>query len=204
LTGRINQKRRTRRALLDAAVQLIQAGHAPAIAQVAEAALVSTATAYRYFPNTHALVLEVANRDAAQRIDTVVAALPDDPEQGIDVLVGAIAGFQLENEALWRGVLKARLQRCHTRAEALEHESIPVRGGCQLHAVRAALAPLSESLGPLRYRRLVMATMVVCGTEAMVAARDACALDPREAREVIQWAARAMLRSAIHEHYGDT
>jgi AcrR family transcriptional regulator len=204
LTGRTNQKRRTRRALLDAAVQLIQAGHAPAIAQVAEAALVSTATAYRYFPNTHALVLEVANREAAQRIDAVVAALPDDPEQRIEVLVGAIAGFQLENEALWRGVLNARLQRCPTRAEALEHEPIPVRSGGQLHAVRAALAPLSESLGPQRYRRLVMATMVVCGTEAMVAARDACALEPIEAREVIQWAARAMLRSAVHEHNGDT
>jgi hypothetical protein len=49
-----------------------------------------------------------------------------------------------------------------------------------------------------------MATMVVCGTEAMVAARDACVLEPIEAREVIQWAARAMLRSAVHEHDGDT
>jgi AcrR family transcriptional regulator len=204
LTGRTNQKRRTRRALLDAAAQLIQAGHAPAIAEVAEAALVSTATAYRYFPSTHALVLEVASREAAQRIDAAVAALPDDPEQRIEVLVGAIAGFQLENEALWRGVLNARLQRGHTQVNALEHERISVRGDCQLHTVRAALAPLSESLGPQRYRRLVMATILVCGTEAMVAARDACALDPREAREVIQWAARAILRSAVHEHSGDT
>jgi AcrR family transcriptional regulator len=204
LTGRTNQKHRTRRALLDAAVQLIHAGHTPATAQVAETAQVSTATAYRYFSNTHALVLEVANRESAQRIDALVAALPDDPEQRIEMLVGAIAGFQLEHEALWRGVLDARLQRCRPRAEALEHEHKPVRGGARLHAVRAALAPLSESLGAQRYRQLVMATMVVCGAEAMVAARDACALEPVEAREVIQWAARAMLRSAVHEHYGDT
>jgi hypothetical protein len=72
-----------------------------------------------------------------------------------------------------------------------------------LQAVYAALAPLSESLGPRRYRRLVMATMMVCGIEAVIAAREACALEPTEAREVIQWAARALLRTAVQDRGGD-
>ena len=201
MTGRSNQKRRTRRALLDAAALLVRAGHTPTVADVAEAALVSPATVYRYFPSMRALVLEVASREAAQRIEEVVAALPADPEQRIDALVGAIAGFHLDNEALWRGVLNASLER-PGQTEMFEHEPIP--NDRRLHAVQIALAPLAESLGSRRYRQLVMATVVVSGVEAMVAARDACALERGEAREVIRWAAGALLRTAVHDRCGDS
>jgi AcrR family transcriptional regulator len=203
LTARSNQKRRTRRALLDAAALLVRAGQTPTIADVAEAALVSPATVYRYFPSMRALVLEVAGREAAQRIDHVVASLPADPEQRIDALVGAIAELHLDNEVLWRGVLSASLER-PGQAEALEQEHDPLEGNRQLHAVQSALAPLAESLGSRRYRQLVMATVVVSGVEAMVAARDACALERGEAREVIRWAAGALLRTAIQDCCGDS
>ena len=41
-----------------------------------------------------------------------------------------------------------------------------------------------------------MATMLVCGMEALVAARDACGLEPDEATEVMRWAAQALLQAA--------
>jgi len=196
LTARSNQKRRTRRALLDAAALLVRDGRTPTIADVAEVALVSPATVYRYFPSMRALVLEVASEEAAQRIEHMVAALPADPEQRIDALVGGIAGFHLDNEALWRGVLNASLER-PGQSETFEPESIP--DDRRLHAVQVALAPLAESLGSRRYRQLVMATVVVSGVEAMVAARDACAMGRGEAREVLRWAAGALLRTALQE-----
>jgi AcrR family transcriptional regulator len=49
-TGRVNQKRRTRAAIVESAKELLQQGTTPTVAQAAEAALVSRTTAYRYFP----------------------------------------------------------------------------------------------------------------------------------------------------------
>ena len=46
-TGRPNQKRRTRKALLQAASRLMAQGRKPGLEEVAEEALVSRATAYR-------------------------------------------------------------------------------------------------------------------------------------------------------------
>ena len=64
--GRMNQKRRTRQALVLAAAEFVQRGETPTVAQVAEAALIAKSSAYRYLPtqeSTHATAhLEIANR----------------------------------------------------------------------------------------------------------------------------------------------
>jgi hypothetical protein len=44
-----------------------------------------------------------------------------------------------------------------------------------------------------------MATMLVCGLEALVAARDACGLEPDEAIGVMRWAAGGLLQVAVTE-----
>src|SRR4051812_37137151 len=56
--GRMNQKRRTRAALMTAAAEFVRRGETPSILQVADAALVSKSTAYRYFPSQDALLAE--------------------------------------------------------------------------------------------------------------------------------------------------
>ncbi|WP_051581121.1 TetR/AcrR family transcriptional regulator [Pseudonocardia acaciae] len=200
MATRDNQKQRTRRALIDAAVRLATEGRSPTIPEVAEEALVSTATAYRYFSNTRELMFEVAARQAQPRIEDLVEALPAGPEERIDVLVARIAEFQLESEPLWRAVLGATLERWFAEAEVAESERVPVRGSQRLDAVTAALAPLRDTLPSEELRRLTMATMLVCGVEAMVAARDACGLEPAEAKETMRWAARALQRAALHDH----
>ena len=50
--GRVNQKMRTRRALIEAARELVRQGERPTVAKAAKLALVSDATAYRYFPTS--------------------------------------------------------------------------------------------------------------------------------------------------------
>ena len=75
LAGRTNQKQRTRHALVDAAKALAANGRPLTIADVAEAAQVSVATAYRYFSNPNDLVLEAAT----PRVPQIMADLPDDP-----------------------------------------------------------------------------------------------------------------------------
>ena len=54
--GRPNQKTRTRKDLLQAAARLMKQGGPPTLEEVAEEALVSRATAYRYFPSVEAPV----------------------------------------------------------------------------------------------------------------------------------------------------
>ncbi len=58
--GRPNQKTRTRKDLLQAAARLMKQGRTPTLEEVAEEALVSRATAYRYFPSVEALMVEAA------------------------------------------------------------------------------------------------------------------------------------------------
>ena len=52
---------RTRKLMLETAVALMQAGQTPSVSDVAEAAEVSRATAYRYFPSQAALVHAVVD-----------------------------------------------------------------------------------------------------------------------------------------------
>jgi hypothetical protein len=132
--------------------------------------------------------------EAQPKIDEVLAGLPADPEQRIDELVSTVAGFQLENEALWLAVLGATVERRLAELEVPERDRVPVRGGHRMDAVRTALAPLAETLPAEQQRRLTMATMLVCGVEAMSSCRLACGLDPEETAEVMRWAARALQR----------
>ena len=55
-TGRTNQKARTRDALIAAARQLLAEGVTPTLEAAAAEASVGRTTAYRYFPNSRALL----------------------------------------------------------------------------------------------------------------------------------------------------
>jgi AcrR family transcriptional regulator len=197
VAGRTNQKQRTRQALIDAAKALAENGRSLTIADVAEAAQVSTATAYRYFSNPNDLVLEAAVRAAP--VSKIMADLPADPADRIDEVVRRLAEFQFGDEALWRAMLRANLERWAQQAALEREERVPIRGRARMDMVQEALAPLAEKLAPELHRRLIMATMLVCGMEALVAARDACGLEPDEAIKVMRWAAQALVQVALRD-----
>ena len=86
--GRANQKGRTRAALVTAARDMVARGVTPSVGDAADAASISRATAYRYFPNQRLLLMaahpETAARsmlgenpppDPAARLDEVVLSL---------------------------------------------------------------------------------------------------------------------------------
>ena len=97
LRGRVDQKRRTRGALVDAARALVARGETPTVEAAAEAASISRATAYRYFrsqaellvaahPETGAQTLlpPDAPGDAATRLEIVIEAFTrQDPRERI-------------------------------------------------------------------------------------------------------------------------
>ena len=99
-----NQRYRTRAAIIEAATALLREGRPPTVAEAAERALVSRATAYRYFPTQESLLLDVANVEALVKpVEELVASFPaEDPAQRLAALVGTFTQAMLSDEALIR------------------------------------------------------------------------------------------------------
>ena len=89
LHGRIDQKRRTRDALIAAARELVASGQTPTVERAADAASISRTTAYRYFPNQRALLV-------AAHPETGLASLLFIPEEAcLAVRMKAVAPASL-------------------------------------------------------------------------------------------------------------
>jgi AcrR family transcriptional regulator len=195
--GRTKQKERTRVALLDAAADLASRGISPSIAQVADAANISHATAYRYFPNTQSLWTDVAVRRTT--VEHLTADLPEDAADRVVVVVRRITGMQFSDEALWREALRATQDRWLAQHELDVAERVPVRGTNRIEALTIALAPLQETMDAAALERLTRALMFMCGLEALVVARDALDLDEEAALDVMCWSARSLIQTAIEQ-----
>jgi AcrR family transcriptional regulator len=200
--GRINQKRRTRAAIVAAAVELVEQGQRPTVAEVAEAALVSRATAYRYFPTQEYLLFEAALESTRSDIDRELEndALPEDPEARLEMLIDALQERIINKEAAFRTMLRLSLEQTSDE-ERHGGEPAPsrLRGGGRVRWIERALAPVRGRLEESDFRRLVAALSLCMGIEALVVLRDVCALESSEAQEVLLWAARTLLRSSLAE-----
>ena len=71
--GRVNQKRRTRSAIIAAAQAIVERGETPTVAQAANDALVSRTTAYRYFPTQESLLLELSINIDVREVEDLAA-----------------------------------------------------------------------------------------------------------------------------------
>jgi AcrR family transcriptional regulator len=195
--GRIKQKQRTRAALLEAAADLARSGVSPSIGQIAEAANISPATAYRYFPNTQSLWNDVAIRRVS--VNELTADLPDDVVERVETVIRRMARLQFADEALWRETLRAVQERWLAQQHVEVGERAPVRGTTRIDTLVIALRPLQSTLGTAAFTRAVQALMFQCGVEALVVARDALGLEEQAAADVLCWSARAIIKSAIDE-----
>lgn len=195
---------RTREALIDAAITLAKEGRQPTIAEVAEAARVSPATAYRYFPNPQSLWADMASQQQTRRQDffRVLDELEGGPSERIGAMVRRTAEMQFTDEALWRNILRATLERWFEQRDLPEAERVPVRGTTRLALARAALEPLTDRLTPEQMDRLVNAVGLVFGVEAIVSTRDTCGLDVEAATDLMVWSAQALVRQALAEAEG--
>ncbi|MFD9071943.1 TetR/AcrR family transcriptional regulator [Streptomyces lasiicapitis] len=196
--GRSRQKLRTRRALIEAAVTLIREGRPVTIADAAEAAEVSLATAYRYFSSPKELLDET---QLLVSTPDFTADLPSDPAERLDTLVSRVADVQFGDEAVWRALLQASLERWFRQEKdgGSAAGEIPTRNRTRLGLTRTALEPLTDTLPPDLHHRLTMAVNLVYGMEALITTRDACGLEPDEAKDVMRWAAGALLEKALRE-----
>ncbi|HJQ61805.1 MAG TPA: helix-turn-helix domain-containing protein [Burkholderiales bacterium] len=193
--GRFNQRHRTRRELLSAAARLLKQGATPSIEEVAQAAMVSRATAYRYFPTLDALLVEAPLEGDTPDPEALFARDgTKNPEERIDAAEAALHEMVYRNEAQLRRLLSNSL----TRAPGGRH-AIPVRQNRRSPLIEAALAPVKRRLTKAAYQRLCAALAVYFGPEAMVVFRDVLQLDETQARKIKSWAVRTLVRAALNE-----
>jgi AcrR family transcriptional regulator len=189
--GRPNQKSRTRKDLLRAAARLMQAGRSPTLEEVAEEAMVSRATAYRYFPGIEALLTEAALDVEVPTPEALFEGEPlEDPVTRLLKVDSAMSAMIRANEPALRAMLVHSLQQ----SLGGQGEAMPIRQNRRTPLIEAALAP--ASLAPWARGRLTGALALVIGTEAMLAFKDVLRLADEEADSVRRWMIRSLYEAA--------
>ena len=192
LDGRVDQKRRTRDALVAAARDLVARGLSPTVEEAAEAASISRTTAYRYFPNQRALL-------AAAHPETVVTSLlpadaPDDVATRLDLVIDGFLRMIVDNEAQQRTMLKLSLT-----ADPEQRSQLPLRQGRAIKWIEDALAPVLADgrMSVAEVHRLALAIRSATGIEALAWLTDIGGLSRADATDLMRWSAQAMLHAAL-------
>jgi AcrR family transcriptional regulator len=189
-TGRTRQKARTRTALVDAARKLLAGGSTPTVEEAAEAAGVSRATSYRYFPNQRALLLAAHPEVKARTL--LGEDAPPDPEERLDRTVSALIRLTIDTEPELRTMLRLSLGPG-------PKEDLLLRQGRAIGWLEEALAPLRDRLPRSELRRLVLAIRSACGIEPLVWLTDVGGLSRQEAGDLMRRSALTLLRAALDE-----
>ena len=194
--GRVNQKARTRAALVDAAAKLMRAGAPPTVTVTADEAKVSRATAYRYFPAQEALLIELSLASpAVASVDEQIAALDtDDPQARLAVLITSANKAIFFEETAMRTALRLYMDMW-LEAKRRGEDPPQLRAARRMQWLDETLKPLRKQLATAQWRRLRAALALTMGAEAMVVMKDVCELKDKEALEVLQWAGVALLKS---------
>lgn len=195
--GRVNQKRRTHQAIVEAARTLLNQGKAPTVEEAADAALVSRATAYRYFPNQDALLLQAAAPVMASAHEALAPVSGStDAVERIRFVAERMQREVIDHEAQVRAVARLSLERW-LGGEDGRDEAVVIRPGNRIGWIAEALAPLRGRIPRRDMRRLELALATVLGTEALIALRDVCRAGYDEAVEVSIWAAAALVQGTV-------
>jgi len=192
LTGRTNQKSRTRAAMLAATRELLAEGVTPTVQQAAERAAVSRTTAYRYFPNQRALLM--ACYPELDVPSLLGSEPPPHPAARLEVVTESIARQVLEYEHELRAMLRLSLE-----LPPPDRAALPLRQGRMIGWVEDALAPLLERVPEADVHRLALAIRATLGIEALVWLTDLGGLSREEAVDLMRSSARTLLRAVLDD-----
>lgn len=193
-TGRINQKTRTRAAIVEASREIIRTGAPVTMPEVARSALVSEATAYRYFPDLISLLNEAIVGmwpSPADALDPVADS--SDPIERVTFA----SEFLLRGVLAYQGGVRAMISATITRPE-LAGTRPQIRFGL----IDQALAPLNDTLGatdPARLAQLKKDLAAVVSAEALFSLTDLAGLTPDNAIASLLRTATAVIEAALRK-----
>jgi AcrR family transcriptional regulator len=195
-TGRVAQRRRTRRAILDATAELLLAGAEPSVNEVAAAADVSRRTIYLYYPTLDQLFLDATLGTLNVDVDAALEAQPsEDPHARLDTLVTELFATMATSLPLGRKLIELTV--------AAPAEGEPRRGHRRVGWIEWAVEPCRAGMTSRDHADLVSALALVIGWEAFIALLDVRGLTPTRARTVTLRAAHAILDAALTPASGE-
>jgi AcrR family transcriptional regulator len=190
--GRVNQKRRTRTAIIAACQELITAGADVNMPAVARAALVSEPTAYRYFPDLASLLEEaLAGIEPDLTAALKAGADPGDPVQRVADAAELLARLVIDRQGAIRALISATISRGTARH---------ARPGYRFALIDQALAPLSghePGLDAATLEQLRRDLAVVISAEAVLTLTDLYGLDSEAAVASIVHTARLIAEATL-------
>jgi AcrR family transcriptional regulator len=195
--GRPAQRRRTRKAIVEATIELLERGATPTVSEIATAADVSRRTVYMYFPKLEQLLLDATLGALSQAEVDQVLEPPELVDVGdrVEAMARAIQAMSPEIERLGRSLIRLTVEPDTGDAP----EVAPRRGYRRVEWIETAIAPLRDRLDQHQFERLVSALAMVVGWEPLIVQRDICGLTPAQGEELSVWAARALVNAALAE-----
>lgn len=189
MTSRTKQKERTRIALVEAARSLLAEGHAPTVAASAQRALISEATAYRYYTSARALLQDalVINWPGLESVLGDLRALPS-VEERARFAAETMARTVLANESQVRAVIA--LSYSFDKSDGIQSAG-ELRPAFRLALIGAVLEIAPKRLGKKQKFELQIALSIVISAEAVLSLKD---LGGYSDQEIIS----AVGRSASH------
>ena len=191
-TGRVNQKVRTRDALIAATRELLAQGVTPTMEGAAAAAAISRTTAYRYFPNLRALL--VAAYPHIEQRSLLGPEPPQDPAARLAIVAENQTLRVLKYEPEMRAILRLSLE-----ADSAGGPKLPMNRGLRIGWIEDALTPLRGRMPEDELRRLIYGIGATLGIEAFVWLTDIAQLSREDAVAVMRANANGLLHAAIAE-----
>ena len=186
--GRVNQKRRTRRAIVDACRSIVRSGAPVSMPDVAQSALVSEATAYRYFPDLISLINEALAGlwpSVAEAMSPVARSA--DPSER----VAFACEFLLRGVLVYQGAVRAMIAATITRSD-LGSTRPGLRFGLIDEALRDVTHPDADRIAQLK-----IDLSAIVSAEAFFTLIDLGGLSPDDAIASLVRTARTVTAAAL-------
>jgi len=173
---------------------MVGEGRVPSVPELAVAAKVSRATAYRYFPSRSALINAVVAR-SLEPVREFVPTATDGWQRLREMFDQTFPRFK-EFEPHMRAALQLSLEHgALERAGLLEEK--PFRRGFRRRLLRRAAAPLRRKLGPKGFDRLLRSLSLIYGIEPYVVLKDIWGMSDREVERLTRWVLDALISAAL-------
>lgn len=185
--------KRTYRLLMTHAMRLVSQERTPSVAELALAAGVSRATAYRYFPSRSKLVSAVVGEGLAPV--RLFEPLANDGASRVRELFDKTFPLFIQFEPHMRAALQLSLEHHALERSGLIDEE-PFRRGHRRAILGRVAGPLRKPLGKSGYERLIKALSLVYGIEPYVVLKDIWDCKDKEVEAVARWVVDALLAAA--------
>jgi AcrR family transcriptional regulator len=195
--GRVAQRRRTRKAIVEAATELLAEGAEPSVNDIALRADVSRRTVYLHFPTLDQLVLDATAGFINEDVDAALARVDsDDPHERVIVLVREMYRTMQRSLPLGRKLIKLTVDAPTPDSDT------PRRGYRRVRWLEWAVDPMRAGLTGQQFEDLVSSLSLVIGWEAFIVLLDVRGLNAAAARRVTLATALALVDAAAVQKSG--